>query len=300
MKILVTGGSGFIGRYLCRDLQKNDIDFFTLSSSPCPSEFEEKSKIVELQDYELLFKVINDYEPDTIIHLAAIASPVHDDIIQIYKVNVCGTENLLKAAANLRVPPKIILISTAGVYGNHSEPLLNESTNFNPANHYCYSKMVTEVMSRQYTDIMDICILRPFNVIGSGQSENFLIPKLVKAFSNKDTHIKLGNLNAVRDYVSVEFCSRFITDLAIGNLKFEPIINICTGIGHSCKDVFNILVEISGYEPKIITEDNLIRKNEVWNLVGNPSLINSVIGGRYKSPSLEDILTSMLKQYQNT
>ena len=188
-----------------------------------------------------------------------------------------------------------MLISTAGVYGAQEEPYLHEEYPFNPLNHYSYSKMITEVMSRQYADRLSIQIVRPFNIVGRGQNENFLIPKLVKAFRERVPQLKMGNLDAVRDFVSVDFCVQVLYDLLFAEKTIQPALNICTGCGNSCRDVLNLLQELTGYCPEIVVSEDFVRSNEIWSLVGDTHRLDAMVQGRYKSPALRDILKDMLQ-----
>jgi len=250
---------------------------------------------IDLNNLNGLQTLMDEYRPDAIVHLAAIASPVYGDVPTIYKVNVCGTENLLNAANSLSQGTRFILISTAGVYGCQEEALLHEELRFNPVNHYSYSKMVTEVLSRQYTDHLSIQIVRPFNIIGKGQNRNFLIPKLVQAFRDRNPQIKMGNMDAVRDFVSVEFCSQVLFDLIFADETIQPAVNICTGKGHSCKDVVHMLEELTGHHPVIEVSNDFVRKNEIWSLVGDRTRLDSLTKGNYESADLKTILTEMLQ-----
>ena len=235
------------------------------------------------------------FRPDVVIHLAAIASPVHQNVSEVYNANVVGSENLLSVAkSHLPAGTRVILASTAGVYGNQQVKFLSEDMPFNPVNHYSYSKMVMEFLSRQYNDVLDICIIRPFNIIGAGQKENFFIPKLVKHFSQRTPEIFLGNLNAVRDYVSVELCAKSIMALVKADGPVPPVLNICSGIGHSCKDIVHILERLTGHHPKIHSTSEFARNNEIWRLVGDPTRLKNMIDGKYAIESTEEILKAML------
>lgn len=292
-KVMITGGDGFIGRYLCQECEAQNVEYLVVSASV--KQNTAQAQKVDLMNYQALKDTLQSFMPDAIIHLAAIASPVHNDIAEIYRVNVGGTENLLNAASEvLPVGSRMVLTSTAGVYGNQNVERLHEGLPFNPANHYSCSKMVTEILSRQYMDKLDIHIVRPFNIIGCGQSESFFVPKLVKHFLNRSAEIQLGNLDAVRDYVSVEFCAKVMLDLAI-NLKAAPsIVNVCTGTGYSCKQIIELLEQLTDYHPKIISTTEFARSNEVWKMVGDTTELQKVVENCYKSEPVEKILGKML------
>lgn len=293
-KVLITGGDGFIGRHLCKECEVQGVEHLIVSNMV--KENTATARRADLLNYQDLEDAMRDYMPDAVIHLAAIASPVHNDIAEVYRINVAGTENLLNAAAAvLPAGTPFVLTSTAGVYGNQEEARLHEALPFNPVNHYSCSKMVTEILSRQYTDRLDIRIVRPFNIVGCGQSENFFIPKLVRRFADRCEEIQLGNLSAVRDYVSVDFCAKVMLDLAVNLEKAPNITNVCTGIGHSCQQVIELLEKLTGHHPKIHSTTEFIRSNEVWSMVGNTAELNKIIKGRYQSQSIEEILTAMLQ-----
>lgn len=294
-KVLISGGSGFIGRYMCKECENQGIDYLATYNS-APADREHACK-VNLLDYEELKKALAAEKPDTVIHLAAIASTVHNDIAELYRVNVGGTENLLKAMAETVPGARLMLTSTAGVYGNQNIPYLHEDLPYNPVNHYSCSKMITEIWSRQYADQLNITIVRPFNIIGYGQNENFFVPKLVKNFASHAEEIRLGNLDAVRDYVSVDFCARVFIKLASMTENVPPVVNICTGIGHSCRQVIELLEELTGEEPNIVSTASYSRSNEVWRLVGDNTRLNSVLNNEFSSSSLRDVLENMLAHY---
>lgn len=295
-KILITGGDGFIGRYLCRECDKRGITYCVLKKD-ADSAPKQNIYCVDIRDADGLAKVMQEYQPDSIIHLAAIASVVYENTSEIYDVNVRGSETLLNAAQeNLKPGSKLILISTAGVYGNQSVDLLTEDLPFNPANHYSISKMATEILSRQYKNDLDIHIVRPFNVIGVGQNKKFLIPKLVEHFAERKKEIQLGNLSPVRDYISVEFCAEVLLELATANKPLPEVLNICSGIGHSGTEVIELLGQITGYCPELVSKEEFSRKNEVWSLVGSTKMLDGVMEGK-KQEALEAILKRMLAQY---
>lgn len=293
-KILITGGNGFIGRYLCDECDQQGIGYSILKSTK-EAYTPKGTYTADIRERESLECVIREYEPDAIIHLAAIASPVHSNVTEIYDVNVKGTENLLEVArANMKHGGRMVLVSTAGVYGNQAMELLTEDLPFNPMNHYSFSKMVTEILSRQYVDDLDIHIVRPFNIVGVGQNSQFLIPKLVEHFARKEPQIKLGNLDAVRDYVSVKFCAQVMLKLALSEKPKPRIVNICSGVGHSCRQVIELLEEMTGHQLEILSSKEFSRRNEVWSLVGSTDRLDQITDGTKTEP-FRSVLETMLE-----
>lgn len=294
-KILITGANGFIGNDLVKKCEKNGYEYMACVCG-CRAD-KPNTYLLDLLDIDNIRTVFRQFMPDVIIHLAAIAAPVHSNAAEIYNVNVCGTENILKAAEEiLPKGTRIILISTAGVYGNQDIEALNENCPFNPVNHYSCSKMTTEIWSRQYSDIFDITIVRPFNIIGKGQRETFFIPKLVKHFVEKQPVIKLGNMSSVRDYVPLSLCTDVMLKLAVNDEKNPPVLNICSGVGHSCAEVVEILEELTDFHPEIEVTSDFVRKNELHHLVGDPERLSNFMGydvsKDYLRETLADILAS--------
>ena len=294
-RVFVTGISGFIGLHLCKVLLQQGIDFFGISNNIANFPYPQKIKKVSILNATELKEILMWYRPDTIIHLAAIASAVYEDIALIYSVNVCGSENLLEAVKSACPEgTTVLLASTAGVYGNQQQSFYDEELPFNPVNHYSCSKMVMELLSRNcYTDL-NIKIVRPFNIIGIGQNPSFIVPKLVKAFANRQPEIYLGNIDAVRDYTDVKLCvNAIVAFLNAEDIKHHTL-NICTGKGHSVKDVFENLVHITGFRPKVNISSSIIRENDVWRLVGCNKRLIELIGKARPIPDLRTILESML------
>ena len=299
-RVLITGASGFIGQVVLKEMLKNeDIDFFAIDTRKIPNISIEKLELVSLLDKEKLMEIIKRYKPNIIIHLAAIALVTHDNVGEIYNVNVQGTENLLEVTQEYcDKGTRVILASTAGVYGNQNVDKYREDLSYNPANHYSYSKMITEYISKQYKEDLDIVIIRPFNIIGVGQSEKFLIPKLVEHFADKKEKLSVGNISSFRDYVDVEYCAEVIMEL-ISRKKLDfDILNICSGIPTNGEMIIQLLQEITDFKPEIEISSDFVRKNEVWRMIGDTTRLSKFMNGK-KSQSVKDILVKMLDYYKN-
>lgn len=298
-RILITGASGFIGRYLLKKIKENKLDFLAIDTQEVPDVSSESQKIISLLDKENLDEIIKWYKPNVIIHLAAIALVTHENIGEIYNVNVQGTEKLLEAIQNhCDENARVILASTAGVYGNQNVEKYQEELSYNPANHYSYSKMITEYISKKYKENLEIVIIRPFNIIGVGQSEKFLIPKLVEHFADRKEKLSVGNISSFRDYVDVEYCAEVIMEL-ISRKKLDfDVLNICSGIPTNGEMIIQLLQEITNFKPEIEISSDFVRKNEVWRMIGDSTRLSKFMNGR-KSESIKDILLKMLDYYKN-
>lgn len=293
-KILLTGAGGFIGSHIVDKLNEDSVDFLNLSNVMGNFKYPDKAVLLPLADKDGMIKAIKEFRPDAVIHMAAIASPAHKNASEIYDVNVCGTENLLEAIKQTcSNGVRVILFSTAGVYGNQNLEFFSETDAIKPVNHYSGSKAVMEYLSHNYDDCMEIRVVRPFNIIGTGQSEMFIVPKLLKAFLNRIPEISLGNLSAVRDYVSVEFCATAIINYLFYDSTEYPVLNICSGIGNSVQDVFDALVLLTGISPKIKISEDIVRHNEIWRLVGSTKKLDTIMQSQ-KSLCLKDILLQMM------
>ena len=299
-RVLITGASGFIGQVVLKEMLKNeDIDFFAIDTRKIPNISIEKLELVSLLDKEKLMEIIKRYKPNIIVHLAAIALVTHDNVGEIYNVNVQGTENLLEVTQEYcDKGTRVILASTAGVYGNQNVDKYREDLSYNPANHYSYSKMITEYISKQYKEDLDIVTIRPFNIIGVGQSEKFLVPKLVEHFADKKEKLSVGNISSFRDYVDVEYCAEVIMEL-ISRKKLDfDILNICSGIPTNGEMIIQLLQEITDFKPEIEISSDFVRKNEVWRMIGDTTRLWEFMNGK-KSQSVKDILVKMLDYYKN-
>ena len=133
-RVLITGASGFIGQFVLREIVKNEkLDFFTIDTREIPNIDTKKQELVSLLDKEKLTEVIKKYSPDIVVHLAAIASVTHENIGEIYNVNVQGTENLLEIIHDYcNKDTRVILASTAGVYGNQEVERYKEDLPYIP------------------------------------------------------------------------------------------------------------------------------------------------------------------------
>tara|TARA_R110001592_G_scaffold215025_2_gene468301 strand:+ start:76728 stop:77573 length:846 start_codon:yes stop_codon:yes gene_type:complete len=244
---------------------------------------------VDLRDMQGLSVAVAEIQPRLVVHLAAIAFVAHGDVSDIYSSNIVGTRNLLAALATCkRTPEKVLLASSANVYGNARVPTLDETCPAQPANDYAVSKYAMELMSRQWREAMPIVIARPFNYTGVGQSPSFLLPKLVDHFARRAARVELGNIEVYRDFNDVRMVAAAYGRLLDSGTPGE-IYNVCSGHAYSIKDVLAMLSDLAGYTIDVDINPAFVRKNEVKRLVGSSEKLAGTIGKLRQIPLAETL-----------
>jgi len=273
--VLLTGAEGFTGRYVANALRQAGYRVLGLvRGAPVQSDHFQ----ADLTDAEALRELVSRLQPDYVVHLAALAFVVQQDVESFYRVNLFGTLNLLDALIAARSPVrKVIVSSSANVYGNARHSPVTEDTCPAPVNHYAMSKLAMEHMALTRLDRLPIVITRPFNYTGVGQSENFLIPKIVAHFRRREPVIRLGNLEVEREFNDV----RMVAQAYLGLLEKADAgvtVNICSGKGWRLRDVVDLLSYMSGHRIDIEVDPALVRANEVRTLVGSPDRLHAIVG----------------------
>lgn len=292
MRALITGINGFTGRYVAAELERAGYEVFGTGSQPSSSLPRYYS--ADLLDKASLRRCISAVGPQVVVHLAAIAFVGHGDPAAFYQINVVGTRNLLEVlAAQPEVPDRVLLASSANIYGNSIEGVLSEITPAQPANDYAVSKLAMEYMAKLWLDKLPIVIARPFNYTGVGQSEKFLLPKIVQHFRRHADVIELGNLDVWRDFSDVRSVAEAYRLLLQSTTQNETV-NVCSGVAHSLREVIAMASAVTGHSIQIKVNPEFVRSNEVRTLCGDPARLKSVIGS-WNVPPLEETLRWMLR-----
>jgi len=154
---------------------------------------------------------------------------------------------------------------------------LNEKVPPAPANDYAVSKLAMEHMASLWKERLPIITTRPFNYTGVGQSEKFLLPKIVDHFRRRAAVIELGNIEVARDFQDVRFVAnaycRLLDADAVGQ-----VVNICSGSAYSLTEVIRMMEEIAGYQIEVRVNPAFVRANEVARLVGSNRKLHELIG----------------------
>lgn len=293
-RVLVTGALGFTGRYMTRELRDHGYEVLGLGSGAANHPGYHQIDLMDSEGTSSLLRVL---EPDAVIHLAALAFVGHGNVDDFYHVNVLGTRHLLEAIAKSpKRPDCILLASSANVYGNASEGVLNEETPPAPANDYAVSKLSMEYMARVWSDRLNIAITRPFNYTGVGQSATYLLPKIVEHFRRRAPYIELGNLDVWRDFNDVRTVVSLYRRLIETPLAVGQTYNISSGRAYSLREVVALCEELTGHRMEVRVNREFVRDNEVRMLRGDSSKIQNLLSS-WKPVDLASTLKWMLDHH---
>ena len=251
----------------------------------------------DITDLIALEKEVLKVAPNAVIHCAGISFVASKDQEAFYRVHALGTSNLLTALTQLpQKPKKVLLASSATVYGNAVLTPTPEDYPLKPMDHYAMSKVAMEEMAKTFFDQLPIIIARPFNYTGVGQHDNFLIPKLIRHFAQKAPAIELGNLLVEREFNDVAtICEAYLALLEYGHPS--EIYNVGTGQVRSLASVVDTLVKLTQHPMKISVNPDFVRANEVRRMCGNPQKLMDLLrlhNLKLQIPSLEETLQKML------
>lgn len=279
MKLLVTGANGFTGQH------------FVARARACGHEV--VALTANLNDPAALKAQIAGIAPEGVVHMAAISFVGQVVASAFYEINLIGTLNLLEALAVAPTPPRTVLLaSSANVYGNCEQSPITEDQVPAPVNHYAMSKLAMEQLARTYQDRLPLFFVRPFNYTGPGQSQSFVIPKLVTHFAEGAPAVELGNLDVEREFNDVRFvCEVYLRLLE----KARPgeVYNVCTGHPVTLTAVLALLEQISGHRLQVNVNPAFVRSNEIHRLCGSTAKLIGVVG-EIAVPPLRETLSWML------
>ncbi len=300
MKILVTGGAGFIGKYLVKSLLKNGhivTVFDNFSNS-------KKEAIIPLvnNDVKVIEGDIRSFQNiqnatkniDIVIHLAAKIS-VSESIknpSETFQVNVDGTKNILNACEMNNVK-KLIVASSAAVYGEGVfDVKLTEDSKTNPISPYGESKIIMEQEIRKFelNHNIDCVILRFFNIYGIGQTSEYagVITKFVERITQRKPLEVFGDGLQTRDFIAIDDVIHAIQN-AITNAK-SGIYNIASGKTTTIKEIAEFMISMSGKKLKIQYVD--AQKGDIRNSQADISLAKKEIrfSPKFKLEKIKELL----------
>ena len=286
-RVVVTGAAGFTGRVLVARLRSLGAEVHGLNRRSIDGE-----RALDLMDKDAISGFISDIQPTHVFHLAGMSATHGVSVAQTYSLNILGTVNLLEALAARAKPDFVMIASSAAVYAPPStEKPLDEHSLVKPTGHYGMSKLAVEQISQLYQDKLPILKVRPFNYTGIGQTEDFVIPKIVGHFARGEPLLRVGNMTVQRDIMDVDSVVDAYMKFAAMDI-YNETVNVCSGRPVRLANLITHLSDISGRRIDIVVDPAFVRPGEPQLIVGSPEKLNSLIGPLHP-PLLKNVVTRM-------
>lgn len=290
MRMLITGGAGFIGSYLCEKYTKEGHTVLCLDNFLSGNLLNVRHllgcrnfKLIkgDIRDFDLLERISRDL--DVIFHLAA---QIHVDRSYVeprltYEINVMGTQNILEIARIYDVK-KVIHTSSSEVYGSAQYVPIDEKHPLDAPHPYGASKIAADRMCNAYiiTYDMDISIPRFFNIFGPRQRDigyGGVISIFTRRILNNMPPVIYGDGKQTRDYTYIEDAARAFDLVLNHESRLEPI-NIGSGKEASILDLANMIIELCGKKGEMQPVHVEPRIGEVKQLIADTRKAKKVLG----------------------
>jgi len=320
MKVLVTGGAGYIGAHAVRELKKAGYEVVILDNLVYGHrELAQGERLIvgDLENRALLEQLFSEHRFEAVMHFAAYAyvGESVENPAKYYRNNVAATLNLLDVMREAKVN-RFIFSSTCATYGEPKEVPIPESHPQNPINPYGASKMMVERILADYSKAYSLkyVALRYFNAAGADESgeigedhnpETHLIPLVLDAALGKRKHITIYGTDydtpdgtCIRDYIHV-------TDLAnahVLGLKYlqhggeSNVFNLGNGNGFSVREVIETARKVTDREIPVV--EGARRPGDPAQLIGSAEKAKKILGWNPKFNQLETIIATAWKWHQ--
>lgn len=286
-KALVTGGRGFVGTWLAAHLAAQGDDVVVTGEE------------VDVTDSEAVRASLAEIRPDAVYHLAgwAAVGSSWESPAGVFSVNANGALHVLDAARRLESSPRVLIVSSAEVYGRvqPDQLPLTEDMAVSPVSPYAASKVAAEVVARQaFLGFgLDVFVVRPFNHIGPGQSPGFVVSDLAKRIVDAErsgaTTLAMGNPTPRRDLTDVRDVVRAYRLLVERGTPGE-VYNVCSGEDVVIGDLAQRLIDLSGSELALSTGAVDVRAVDVPVLRGDATKVRQTTGWSPEIPLDETLL----------
>jgi GDP-4-dehydro-6-deoxy-D-mannose reductase len=295
MRVFVTGGSGFVGTHLLAHLAANGDTI--------------EAPLADVTDAEALTGALASMPggpPEVIYHLAGQADVGRSwtDVSLTWAVNAMGTVNLLEAARAVAPSARIIVVSSAEVYGRvpPEELPIREERPTASSSPYGASKIAAEAAARFAFENFGqrVIVARPFNHMGVGQSPGFILPavarQIVEAERSHSSVIMLGNLDARRDMTSVEDVVRAYRLLAADGVDGETY-NVCSETTVTMQELVERMLALANKPLQVALDETRLRPSDIAVQCGDSRKLRADTGWRPEA-DLDDVLRAVLAEWR--
>jgi GDP-4-dehydro-6-deoxy-D-mannose reductase len=301
LRLLMTGGHGFVGRYLRTILAKTRPDW-RLDTPPGPID---DGAGLDITWADSVAAYVKAARPDIVVHLAAVAavttsarSPRH-----AWDVNLGGTLNLVLAMQDHAPGAHLLYVSSAEVYGAslRSGDRVTEQALLQPMNPYAASKASADILVRQAAAAgLSSTVMRPFNHTGAGQAESFVAPSFAAQIARIEAGAQppvlfVGSLDEERDFLDVRDVVRAYA-LALearATLKAGEVFNVASGRAVRIGDLLERLLGQARMPIEVRVDPERLRPASVKTAIGDPAHLQKTLNWAPEI-ELDDTLAAVL------
>ena len=308
-RLLLTGANGFVGKILTARLQNAGYEVIALGGSSPVQGIADQYLSCDIRDANALAQAVANARPTHVIHLAAISHvpTSFKDPLLTWQTNVIGSMNLLQAIQQHAPDAFTLFPSSSEVYGAafKSGIAVAEDTLPEPLNPYAASKVAAEYAFREYfRQGLDGVIARPFNHIGAQQSPDFVTASFARQIAmieagQQPPVLKVGNLDAVRDFLDVQdVCDAYIELLKLAGTPGHPVcLNIASGQSRKIRDVLDLMLLQSSAPITVELDPDRLRPSDIPIAAGNNTLLKQTTGWQ-PAITLETTLSQLLDYWR--
>lgn len=283
MKVLVTGGAGFVAGHLRSELVSagHEVILSDIVDITLPNYVK-----ADLTDRSAILKLIDDAKPDAIVHLGAISfvPEAEKNPDRLKQINLGGTESILEGIKRSVPKAKLLFASTALVLGGELTP-------------YAAMKLAAEGVVAQFGwEGYSAIIARPANHTGPGQSDKFVVPAFVRQALNiksgRQEHFVVGNLDSIRDFTDVRDVVRAYRML-LESKDAKGAYSICSDCRMRIGQLLETIANVVGVKPIFKVDEKLWRPTDVAQVIDTARI--KALGWRSEIPiekTIQDMVES--------
>lgn len=280
MRLLLTGGTGFVGRHVLEAARGAGVDVIQAPRN-------------QTGDFAAAIAAV---EPDAVVHCAGVTTA--PDTAALLAANVDLTAALLEAVTDRARPPRVVLIGSAAEYGHVPASALpvREDWPCRPVTDYAASKYRQTLLGLALAEQgYPVMIARLFNPVGAGMPRHLALPAVAArlAAAGPGGVVRVGNLDVARDFIDVREAARIVLALAAMATPPWPLINVCSGRSARLGDLVRQMAALGGFDVTLEPDPPLIRPDEMPDLTGSIDRLDQV-GLSPRSPDWADVLPRIL------
>ena len=283
MKVLVTGATGFVGRWLVSELEATGHEAVGTPASA----------VLDITDSEAVNVFVDRIRPEAVVHLAGMSyvPDARRDPDRAMTVHAAGTRAVLQAVGDAVGPVPVLVVGSSEVYGkpDPTDLPLGEFAPLLTDQPYGLSKLAQERAAFESAELLGIPVVvaRAFNHTGPGQRREFVVPaiaaRIVAARDSGDRTLHAGNVDVRRDIGDVRDVVRayrlLIEAMAGSRLRADHVVyNVASGRTVAIREVIDRLAALAGIDVTVEVDPSLVRPNDPPEICGDASRLAAAVG----------------------